>query len=204
LEEGQMVEQPLSYQAEPRITNFRDAGACEGGMPLAQFVESRFIPNHVELKGPAGRTHYHAILKHVITPELVDRLFVPYHGEVNGRLKALSEWPYLDYVRIRDITPDHIRRLTKSATAHGYSPQTVKHIRNVISAIFNHARKEKIFSGDNPVSEVDLPPPLQKHRPGLSMAQANGILNLLESPEREIALITMTTGLKISEICALQ
>lgn len=173
-------------------------------MPFAQFVESRFIPNHVELKGPAGRIHYHAILKHVLTPELVDRLFARYHGEVNGRLKALSGWPYLDHVGMGDVTADHIRRLTKSASAHGYSPQTVKHIRNVISAVFNHARKERVFIGDNPVSEVDLPPAPHKNRPGLSMVEANAILNLLESPEREVALLTMMTGLKISEICALQ
>ena len=38
----------------------------------ARFVETCFIPSHVALKTQAGRTHYHAILKHVLRPETVD------------------------------------------------------------------------------------------------------------------------------------
>jgi integrase len=123
---------------------------------------------------------------------------------VNGRLKAVSGWPYLDHLRIGDVTPEHVRKLIGSAAARGYSSQTIKHIRNVVGMIFIHARKEGMFRGMNPASEVKLQPPSLTRSPQLSVPQANAILNLMESPERELALITMTTGLRIQEICALQ
>ena len=188
----------------PDVATKPSYDSTDGSMQLAQFVASRFIPNHVQLKSRAGRTHYHAILKHVMTPDLVDRLFAPYHREVNGRLKAVPGWPYLDQLRIGDVTPEHVRQLTDSAAAHGYSHQTIKHIRNVVGRIFIHARKERVFSGENPVSDVKLRPSSQDRRPQLSVVEANAILNLMESPEREIALVAMSTGLRVHEICALQ
>ncbi len=196
-----MLNEQLTQDAGLPISNWD--GDADGAMPFAHFVASKFIPNHVELKRPAGRVHYHAILKHIITPDLVDRLFAPYHGEVNGRMKALSGWPYLNNVRIGEITAEHVRRLTDSAKEHGYSHHTVKHIRNVVSAIFSHARRERVFFGDNPVSEVDLPR-VPEARQTLSIRQAKSIVDMLDSPEREIALITISTGLRIPEICALQ
>jgi integrase len=173
-------------------------------MCLAKFVERKFIPNHVAHKSLSGRTHYQAILKHVLKPETVDRLFTPYVGMGRVRLRTLPDWPYLDEVRLCDLNPDHVRQLTTLASARGYSHQTVKHIRNVISAIISHARRERMFSGDNPVSEVELPSIPRKTSHSLTIVEAKTILGLMEYPEREIALITITTGMSIAEICALQ
>jgi integrase len=176
----------------------------DAAVSLATFIERKFIPNHVERKTLAGRTHYQAILKHVLRPETVDRFFVPYVGVPKARLKALPDWPYLDDVRLCDITPDHVRRVTSSALAHGYSPQTVKHIRNVIGATISHAKREGMFSGDNPISKVELPPIVRRTSHNLSIAQAKMILGMMEYPEREIALMSFGTGMSISEICGLQ
>ncbi len=171
---------------------------------LAEFIERKFIPHHVELKSLSGRTHYQAILKHILRPETVERLFSPYVGTAKARLKAAPDWPYLDDTRLCDLNADHVRQLTSSASAHGYSHQTVKHIRNVVSAIVSHARREHLFSGDNPISEVELPPMPHRESHNLTIVEAKTILGLMKYPEREIALITITIGLSISEICALQ
>src|SRR3954451_12421174 len=40
-------------------------------MTLRSFVETKFIPEHVQHKTIAGRTHYQAMLKHLIRPETV-------------------------------------------------------------------------------------------------------------------------------------
>src|ERR1700733_13407000 len=105
--------------------NSASGGAVEGPtISMVRFVESCFIPNHVELKTRAGRTHYHAILKHVLRPETVDRLLLPYRGMSKSKLRSIPEWPYLDETRLCDIPPDHVRRLTALAVRHGYSPQT--------------------------------------------------------------------------------
>jgi len=167
------------------------------------FIENCFIPNHVELKTQAGRTHYHAILKHVLRPETVDRLLLPYKGVSKSKLKSIPEWPYLDETRLCDISPDHARRLTSLAEKHGYSPQTVKHIKNVVSAIISHAKREGILSGDNPMADVHLPPPKRKafH---VSPIEARALFRMMGRPERQIALIALNGNMSVSEVCGLQ
>jgi integrase len=199
-------------QSDPRVSAPQVAasyvtgdGAVNGStISVAAFVHKKFIPNHVELKSPAGRTHYHAILKHLITPERVDYIFASYPKFANARLKAVPGWPYLDDVPLCDLTPNHVRQLILSAALRGYSPQTVKHIRCVLGAIVKHAKKERMFDGENPISEVELPPtsPTRSHE--LTVLQAKKLLKSMQYPEREIALLTISTGMNISEVCAMQ
>jgi integrase len=203
-------EQPMQFVSEIAATTDaslhfpNEAGVDDPAMCLAKFVERKFIPNHVALKSLSGRTHYQAILKHILRPETVECLFTPYIGKAKTRLKASPNWPYLDNVRLCDLNADHVRQLTASASAHGYSGQTVKHVRNVMSAIISHAKRERMFTGDNPISEVELPPMSRRESHNLTIVEAKMILALMEYPEREIALITIATGMSVSEICALQ
>jgi len=169
---------------------------------LAEYIEEKFIPNHVSSKTSAGRMHYQAILKHILTPETVERIFAPSGSK--SRLRTLPDWPYLDHVRLCDLTSDHVRRLVMSASTRGYSPQTIKHIKNVVGRVISHARKEGFFNGENPASEIKLPAILHRNVHRLTIAEAKAILRLMQYPEREIALITMTTGMTVSEICALR
>jgi integrase len=168
------------------------------------FVEKWFIPNHVELKTEAGRTHYHAILKYVLRPESVDRLFHPYRGVPRSKLKSVPEWPYLDETRLCDITPDHVRNLISFAMNHGYSLQTAKHIKNVVSAMISHAKKERMFAGDNPISGVRIPPTTRKASHRISLSEAKAIFRMMDYPERQIALIMFNSNMNVSEVCALQ
>jgi integrase len=172
-------------------------------MTFGFFVESKFIPEHVEHKTPAGRTHYQAILKHLLKPETVNRMFRS-ENPAKPKLKSAPDWPYLDEVQLCDLKPDHVRSLILSAFARGYSSQTVKHIRNVISAIMSHAQREKCFSGANPVTQVKLPPMIRKVEHNLTISQTKAMLELMQYPEKEIALLTITTGMNIVEICELQ
>lgn len=177
------------------------------GLCLAEYVEQKFIPNHVSLKTDAGRAHYQAMLKHVLTPDAVQRMFARYKGSSNrGRrkLETLPDWPYLDHVRLCDLKADHVRRLTISASERGYSPQTIKHIRNVLGRVIAQARKEGFFSGENPVSEIKPPQILHRNVHKLTLADAKAILKLMPYPQREIAVITMATGMAVSEICGLR
>src|SRR5580704_9916621 len=198
--------QPESQLAQAKnAATFSPHDAGEDSLiSLAAFFERKFIPHHVELKSLSGRTHYQAILKHILRPETVERLFTPYVRTAKARLKAAPDWPYLDDTRLCDLNADHVRQLTSSASARGYSHQTVKHIRNVMSAIVSHARREHMFNGDNPISEVELPPMPHKESHNLTIVEAKTILGMMKYPEREIALITITVGMSISEICALQ
>ena len=195
-------------QTTPRMSaslvSFYETVARNSTISLEAFVAKKFIPEHVKHKRPAGRKHYQAILKYVLRPEKVDRLFSLEIDRPKGRLKALPDWPYLDHVRLCDLQPVHMQQLAASALSHGYSTQTIKHIRNVISAIVSHARREQYFGGENPISGVQLPPMARGRVQNLTIIQAKRMLGLMQYPEREIALIMITTGMSISETCGLQ
>ena len=188
-------------------TATKSASGClpeDPGVSTLEFIESCFIPKHVELKTQAGRTHYRAILKHVLRPETVDRLLLPYKGVSKSRMKSIPEWPYLDETKLCDICPDHVRQLTSLAVTHGYSPQTVKHIKNVVYAIISHAKRERILSGDNPIAEVHLPPIKRRAYDPISLFDAKAIFRMMGYPERQISLIVLNSNMSVSEVCALQ
>ncbi len=172
-------------------------------MTFRSFIETKFIPEHVQHKTIAGQTHYQAMLKHLISPEAVNRMFNP-RNVVNPRLRSLSDWPYLDQVRLCDLNPEHVRKLVAAAFAREYSWQTAMHIKNVTFAIISHAQQEGCFSGPNPVTQVKLPPRTHRVTPDLTMIQARQILQLLPAPEKHVAFITLSTGMKIQEVCNLQ
>src|SRR5215472_169984 len=175
---------------------------ADSELPLVTFVEKRFLPNHVQHKSVSGRAHYHAILKHVLKPETVDRLLAPHTGPARTRLKTIPDWPYLDGVLLSELTADHVRQLVVCATRAGYSPQTVKHIRNVVSAILAHARREGFQVVNNAISEVDLPAMARRKSHHLTIQQTKIVLNAMRDSERTAALLTIITGLNISQICA--
>jgi integrase len=158
----------------------------------------------VATKTLSGRTHYHAILKHVLTPENVDRMFDVDPEKSKARLKAVEDWPYLDKVRLCDAQAEDVQRLIAAAVARKYSSQTVTHIRNVISAIFAHAKREQWFNGANPASGVTLPGMTRKESHALTLAQAKAVLAAMQYPEREMTLIAILTDVNVAEICGLQ
>jgi integrase len=194
-----------------RFSQVRSDSASAGSNPAIQdsrmmfgfFVESKFIPEHVQHKTLAGQIHYQAILKHLLRPETVNRIFNP-RNVAKARLRSVSDWPYLDDVRLCDITVEHVRRIVASSRSCEYSPQTVKHIKNVFFAIISHAQRERCFSGPNPVAQVKLLPIARKEQHHLTISQTKAMLELMQYPEREIALMTITTGMNILEIGNLQ
>ena len=187
---------PLGPQPKPVTPNT--------GMTIADFVEKSFVPEHVSIKGLAGRTHYRAILKHVLTPEEVQRVFKLDVEKSRTRLKAIPDWPYLSHLELSETRPEHIESLMLAAQARGYSIQTVTHIRNVVSAIFSHARKGNYFHGLNPASQVAVPGMARKEALMLSLPQLKAVLELMRYPEREMTLLAIVTGMNVAEICGLQ
>ncbi len=176
----------------------------QGEMTVAEFVEHKFVPEHIAAKRYSGRAHYQAILKHVLTPEEVDRVFHVEAGQSRTKLKTVPDWPYLGNLRLCDARPEHIQGLVSAALAHGYAPQTVTHIRNVVSAIFSHAKKEGCFTGENPASPVKLTDRPRKQDRALTFAETKEVLSAMEYPEKEMTLIAVFTGLNVVEICGLQ
>jgi integrase len=181
-----------------------NAGAPQALMTVAEFVENVFVPEHVTAKKLSGRTHYRAILQHVLTPKEVDRVFHVEAGKSKTRLDAFPNWPYLDKARLCDVRPVDVQRLVAAAFARGYSTQTVKHMRNVVRAIFALAAKKGWFTGDNPANPVTLPEMTRKEAHALTLAQVKRLLEVMQYPEKEMALLAILTNMNIAEICGLQ
>jgi integrase len=163
-----------------------------------------FVPEHVALKKLAGRTHYHAILKHILRPEEVERVFEVNATNWKTRLRVVPNWPYLGAVRLCDAQPDDVQRLISAALARGYSSQTVRHMRNGVMAIFEHAKRRQWFSGQNPAGLVKLPSTTRKEAHELTVAQTKEVLGRMQYPEKEMTLIALLTGMNLAEICGLQ
>ena len=170
---------------------------------VGHFVENEFVPEHVATKSKLGQTHYRAILKHVLTPEEVERTFNAGANAAMAKLKAVPNWPYLSNVRLCDAQPHDVQRLISAAMARGYSAQTVTHIRNVVSAIFVHAKKVHL-TGDNPAAEVAVPTMIRKPRHVLTVAQLKQVLGVMRYPEKEMTLFALLTSMNMGEICGLQ
>jgi integrase len=173
-------------------------------MTVASFVKDKFVPGHVASLRLSGRSHYRAILKHVLTPEEVDRIFLVDRPMSRRRLNAVQDWPYLDNVRLCDARPEHIDRLISAGMEQGFSTQMVLHVRSVISAVFTYAQKEGCFAGKNPASRTRIPKVIRMPEHALTLSQAKEVLAAMKYPEREIAIFAILTGLSIAEICGLQ
>jgi integrase len=171
---------------------------------FSEFVERVFIPEYVLARRSAGRAHYYAMLKHVMTPEAVHRLFRPDADESKLKLRSIPGWPYIDGIRLCAVSEDNVQQIVTKALEQGYSPQTVIHIRNVVNAIFAHAAAAGAYSGRNPASNVALPEMSRKEAHILTLHELQQAFEIMHYPEREAALLAMTTNMTICEICGLQ
>ena len=178
--------------------------ASQPGMTITDFVERVFAPEHVASKAASGRIHFQAILKHVLKPEEVDRVFQAGSHGSKRKMKTILDWPYLGNMPLLETRVDDVQRLIDAAVARGYSPQTVKLIRNVVAEIFAHAKKRQYFDGENPAAQVVLPKMVRKEAHALTFAQAQALLGAMQYPERELALTAMLTHMNVAEICGLQ
>jgi integrase len=173
-------------------------------MTVEEFTEREFVPRHVSAKSIAGRVHYRAILKHLMVPETVERIFRDPRAGSLGRLKEIPNWPYIGHLRLCDVGPADVGLLLKAALDRGYSPQTAKHIRSVTGAIFTHARKRLCYSGENPAMQTPLPRMRRKQTSPLTLDETKALLNAMRYPEKEIAIMVLYTGMSVAEICGLQ
>ena len=149
-------------------SQYRAAG--EGAqMKIEYFVKTKFIPEHVQHKSRGAQTQYQAVLKHILRPETVDRIFASARSK--ARLTSVPDWPYLDDVRLCDLNAEHVRKILLFASSRHYSWQTVHYIKNVIGAIITHARQEGYFNSRSPVSEVKLPARLRRPEEYFAMWQ---------------------------------
>jgi integrase len=176
----------------------------DSSVNLADFVEYKFIPEHVITKRAASQSYFHAILKYILTPERVARAFGIDPGEAANKLEPLPDWPYLDNMALSDLSPEIIQSVISASLVRGYSPRTATHIRDVIRAVLSHAALCGYYLGANPARLVTVPAVIRKETHTLSLEQLRQVVHLMRFPEKCIALFVLLTDMNVSEICGLQ
>jgi integrase len=197
---------PNSLESQATLLMESDPFATHdiSSMKFADFVQRKFIPEYVVNRRYAGRAHFRAILKHVLSPEQVTRAFEDKPEKAIARLTAIQGWPYMDALRLCDVSAERVQDLISAALTSGYSIQTVTHLRNVIRTIFTHAISAGCYSGINPTILVTLPAMARKKAHTLTLTQLKQVMQALRFPEKGIALFAILTEMNVAEICGLQ
>lgn len=197
-------EAPAMLRTSERPHSTREAQTDSSSVSLGEFVQFNFIPQYVATRKFAGRSHFRAILKHILTPEQVTRAFPLKSKNTKLELKEVQGWPYMDSLRLCDITGERIQNLISTLLQSGYSVQTVTHVRNVIRTIFSHAIAACCYRGTNPALNVRLPAMVRKEAHALTLIQLKQIMQGMRYPEKGIALLSLLTEMNVAEICGLQ
>lgn len=105
-----------------------------------------------------------------------------------------------------DIAPFDLERLKKTMLDAGKSPKTTHYCLAVVRQVFNFAKRNGLFQGDNPVALVKKPASDNRRLRFLTHAEAGHLLTALEerSPDvRDQALLSLHCGLRAGEIFSL-
>ena len=167
---------------------------------LREFIERKFIPEHVAMLKKAGQIHYGVRSEKT--------------GEYGGMLRHIL--PTLGHFQLRDVTVSDLQNFVSTlrverrkrmgkqlmVSRHPASVQTKLHMKNALSAIFEHAIDIE-WASRNPAKKIKLPEMQRKPNHALSFSQATTLLEALASPAREMALCSMLTSMNVAEICGL-
>jgi integrase len=120
--------------------------------------------------------------------------------------------PFLGAEKFHDITPDSVEALVADVLGAGKSKATAKHVRKVLGAIFDAAKRSKVAFGENPVYEsrkIKVEP--KRPKTSLNPDQFRALLSLLPSatklwsqPYREMAFTAAITSMNAAELCGLR
>jgi integrase len=164
---------------------------------LKDFVTHRFSPERMWALKPTGKQHYDYILGTHVLPAL---------GSI--RLRDFNPSMLSVFFRQKQAT-GYDRQIRTGTTKEGepiyharheqYSGQTLAHIRNVLSAIFRHARNCGMYSGQLPTEGLRLPRIENRERGALTADEATAIITALPGQYGTLAALLLTTGLRIGE-----
>jgi integrase len=175
-------------------------------MTVREFVERKFIPEHVVYKKNAGKKHYESQLPFVLNGVPNEK------GRRGGKTRFKSgEEPLkvtakfgLGNLRLRDVCREDVQKLIGTMLVRGYSVQSAKHVKTVVSAIYTHAQQEGWFNGPNPAKSVKLPEMMRSTPHALSFQQVADLLVLLPPEVRLMVFLAVMTSMNIAEICGLR
>ena len=111
--------------------------------------------------------------------------------------------PVIGKIPFNDIRPFNLERIKKNMNDAGKAPRSIQYALAVVRQVFNHAFKNEMYFGDNPVRKVKKPTLDNKRIRFLTHDEADALLAELKNRRRQlhdIALISLHCGLRAGEI----
>lgn len=176
---GRFRNQKEAEQARDRLLLTQGgANQPKAAMSLAEFWERYFVPEIHPSYKPATRAMQTSLWKHHVGA-------------------ALGTFPLCDFTR------EQIQRFITDKGRQGLSPQTQRHLRNFLSAMFRVA-VEWDWLASNPV-RVRLPEVVKVRPPRLlSRDEIGKLFLLLPEPARTMFILGVGRGLRIGEMVGLE
>ena len=155
----------------------------------------------------------------VLMGDLVDHYIDKELGERSDWYSAATKIIYRDYLRVwirphwaplnirevRTVAVEEWLRQLRRKDNNPLANSSKAKIRNLMSVLFNHAiRYEWLEQGKNPITHVRQSAARQKDPEILSPEELRALISQLESPFSVMVLLAATTGMRRSELLALQ
>lgn len=178
---GPFTRKKDAWQAAQVHLNRVNIAACQPQvvMSFAEFWDRYFIPEVLPTVKTSTRKLYMSLAKNHILPCLGDR-------------------------RLDEIHRVEIQHFVVGKHQQGYSVQTVAHLRNLLSKVFETVRSWG-WHQDNPARGVKLSP-MERVRIArvLSVEEIEQLTLALQEPVRTMVFLGVTLGLRIGELLALR
>jgi integrase len=149
-------------------------------LTFAEFVDQFFIPLIFPVLKPSTTKRYRSTFKNHLLPAFGQR-------------------------RLCDIRAVDVQRFVLEKIATGLGWEMANHLRNLISKVFEDAKRFGHFGGDNPAGNIQLPEKKSvRERQVLTAQQIPALLHQLVEPVRTAVLLAIHTGLRVGELLGLQ
>ena len=115
--------------------------------------------------------------------------------------------PTLGELPLKAIKPFHLEIIKKNILDDGKSPRTLQYVMATLRQVWNMARRDELVNGDTPTRAIKKPKVDNRRVRFLSHTEADNLLNSLQCKDLlayYMSLLSLHTGMRIGEICALK
>jgi len=131
----------------------------------------------------------------------------PHSVENEETLFRLWIEPTIGKKPMATVAPFDLEKIKSNMLKAGKAPRTARYSLEFVRQVFNHAIRQGLYVGENPVSKVKLPKVDNRRMRFLSREEAEALLKNLAGRSKtthDIAAVSLYAGLRFGEITALQ